>query len=35
MAWGSLDARMRLLDEVKENIKAYFNGELRNRVDKK
>ena len=35
MAWGSLDARVRLLDEVKENIKAYFNGEIRNRVDKK
>ncbi len=35
MAWGSLDARVRLLNEVKENIKAYFAGEIRNRVDKK
>ena len=35
MAWGSLDARVRLLDEVKENIKAYFDGEVRNRVDLK
>lgn len=35
MAWGSLDARVRLLDEVKENVKAYFNDEIRNRVDLK
>ena len=35
MAWGSLDARMRLLNEVKENIKAYFDGAIRNRVDLK
>ena len=35
MAWGSLDARMRLLDEVKENVRAYFNNEIRNRVDLK
>ena len=35
MAWGSLDARVRLLNEVKENIKAYFNNEIRNRVDLK
>ena len=35
MAWGSLDARVRLLNEVKENIKAYFNGEIRNRIDLK
>jgi glycerate dehydrogenase len=35
MAWGSLDARVRLLNEVKENIKAYFSGKIRNRVDKK
>lgn len=33
MAWGSLDARVRLCTEVKENIKAYFSGEIRNRVD--
>jgi glycerate dehydrogenase len=35
MAWGSLDARVRLFNEVKENIKAYFGGKIRNRVDKK
>jgi glycerate dehydrogenase len=35
MAWGSIDARVRLCDEVKENIKSYFDGEIRNRVDKK
>ena len=35
MAWGSLDARVRLLNEVKENIKAYFNGEIKNRIDLK
>ena len=35
MAWGALDSRIRLLNEVKENIKAYFGGEIRNRVDLK
>ena len=35
MAWGSINARIRLLDEVKENIVAYFKGEIRNRVDNK
>ena len=35
MAWGSYEARIRLLDEVKENIVAYFKGEIRNRVDNK
>ena len=35
MAWGSYEARVRLLCEVKENIKAYFDGEIRNRVDLK
>lgn len=34
MAWGSYEARVRLCNEVKENIIAYFNGEVRNRVDK-
>lgn len=34
MAWGSIDARVRLLAEVKENIKAYFSGEIRNRIDR-
>lgn len=35
MAWGSLDARVRLLNEVGENIKAYFHGGIRNRLDLK
>lgn len=35
MAWGSYEARVRLLCEVKENIKAYFDGEIRNRIDLK
>jgi glycerate dehydrogenase len=34
MAWGSLEARVRLCNEVKENIVAFLNGEIRNRVDK-
>lgn len=33
MAWGSLDARIRLCNEVKKNIEAYFSGEIKNRVD--
>lgn len=35
MAWGSYEARVRLCNEVKENIIAFFKGEIRNRVDKK
>ena len=35
MAWGSYEARVRLLGEVKENIKAYFEGKIRNRIDLK
>ena len=35
MAWGSYEARVRLCNEVKENIVAYFNGEIRNRIDLK
>ena len=35
MAWGSIDARVRLLNEVKENIKAYFDNKIRNRIDLK
>lgn len=34
MAWGSYEARVRLCDEVKENIIAFFDGKIRNRVDK-
>ena len=33
MAWGSYEARVRLCNEVKKNIVAYFEGEIRNRVD--
>ena len=33
MAWGSYEARVRCVNEIYENIKAYFNGEIRNRVD--
>ena len=33
MAWGSLEARVRLCDEVKKNIVAYLSGETRNRID--
>ena len=35
MAWGSYEARIRLCDEVKKNIIAFFNGEIKNRVDLK
>ncbi len=33
MAWGSLDSRVRLCDEVKKNIESYFDEKIRNRVD--
>ena len=33
MAWGSYEARVRLCNEVKQNIVAYFEGKIRNRVD--
>jgi len=33
MAWGSLEARLRLCSEVKQNIICYFEGKLRNRID--
>ncbi len=33
MAWGSYEARVRLCQEVKQNIVEYFNGEIKNRVD--
>jgi glycerate dehydrogenase len=35
MAWGSYEARVRLCNEVKENIIAYLKGEMRNRIDKR
>lgn len=33
MAWGAYEARERLVYEVYENITAFYNGEIRNRVD--
>ncbi len=33
MAWGGFETRERLVREVAENIRAYQNGERRNRVD--
>ena len=34
IAWASVEARKRLFNEVVENIKAFYKGEIRNRVDK-
>lgn len=34
IAWASVEARERLFNEVIENIIAFYNGEIRNRVDK-
>ncbi len=33
MAWGAHEARERCIKEIAENIKAFFAGEIRNRVD--
>lgn len=33
MAWGAVEARQRCLREVMQNIRSFFNGEIRNRVD--
>lgn len=33
MAWGAYESRARCLDEIAENIAAFFRGELRSRVD--
>lgn len=33
MAWGAYEARQRCIKEISENIKAFFNGERRNRID--
>ena len=35
MAWGAYEARERCVCEVIENINAFFNGEIRNRVEMK
>ncbi|WP_195989400.1 D-2-hydroxyacid dehydrogenase [Clostridium sp. D53t1_180928_C8] len=34
IAWASVEARERLFKEVIENIKAFYNGEIRNRIEK-
>lgn len=33
MAWGAYEARMRCLHEICENIRAFFGGEIRSRVE--
>ncbi len=33
MAWGAYEARVRCLDEICQNITAFFSGEKRNRVE--
>lgn len=33
MAWGAYEARVRCIDEVAENIRAFINCERRNRVE--
>lgn len=33
MAWGGYETRVRLLEEMVENARAFFSGERRNRVD--
>ncbi len=33
MAWGAVETRIRLINEMAENIKAFLAGERRNRID--
>lgn len=33
MAWGAYEARIRCVSQITENIKAFYRGEIRNRVD--
>ena len=33
MAWGAYEARMRCITEIRDNIKAFESGQIRNRVD--
>ncbi len=33
MAWGAYESRMRCMAEIAENIKAFYRGEIRNRID--
>ncbi len=34
MAWGAYEARLRCMNEIAKNIQSFYNGEIRNRVDK-
>lgn len=34
MAWGAYEARVRCMNEIAKNIHSFYNGEIRNRVDK-
>ena len=33
MAWGSIEARTRCIEEIAENIKSFLDGGIRNRLD--
>ncbi len=33
MAWGSFEARTRCIEQVLDNIRAFYNGEIKNRLD--
>lgn len=33
MAWGAYEARVRCMNEIAENIRCFYSGEIRNRVD--
>jgi hypothetical protein len=33
MAWGGYETRVRLMQEMAQNIEAFLRGERRNRVD--
>ena len=33
MAWGAYEARVRCMNEIAENIRCFYRGEIRNRVD--
>ena len=35
MAWGAYEVRERCLDDIIKNIKAFYGGEIRSRVDLK
>ena len=33
MAWGAVETRLRLINEMAENVRAFLDGEIRNRVE--